>query len=193
MRVKEEHCFVLPRPEPAGAAAAAASARAAFGFDAPVDYELPDGQVLELGSELHEAPELLFAPGGGGGGDGGGGESLALPELVSTALHSCAATGDEGDASWDIKRQLLQGLVIAGGGSMLAGIEGRLEYELRHRSACRIPLKEAVRVLAPSARDESAWRGGAVLANLSTFGELWVTREEYEEHGAGVVRRKCYN
>jgi hypothetical protein len=151
------------------------------------------GRCWSWAASYTRRPSCCSHRGGGGGGDGGGGESLALPELVSTALHSCAATGDEGDASWDIKRQLLQGLVIAGGGSMLAGIEGRLEYELRHRSACRIPLKEAVRVLAPSARDESAWRGGAVLANLSTFGELWVTREEYEEHGAGVVRRKCYN
>lgn len=37
----------------------------------------------------------------------------------------------------------------------------------------------------------SAWLGGSVLTNLSTFNEMWISKEEYDEAGASIVLRKC--
>ncbi|KAJ2323170.1 NuA4 histone acetyltransferase subunit, partial [Coemansia sp. RSA 2681] len=40
-------------------------------------------------------------------------------------------------------------------------------------------------------RRATAWLGGSILASLGTFHQLWVSRAEYEEHGAGIVDKKC--
>ena len=37
---------------------------------------------------------------------------------------------------------------------------------------------------APPERFVSAWVGGSILSSLSSFQELWVTREQYEEKGS---------
>ncbi|MHA2271185.1 MAG: actin, cytoplasmic 2, partial [Candidatus Hodarchaeales archaeon] len=38
-------------------------------------------------------------------------------------------------------------------------------------------------------RRYSVWIGGSILASLKTFQRLWVSRKEYQEQGAGVIRR----
>ena len=40
-------------------------------------------------------------------------------------------------------------------------------------------------------KDMTLWRGGAGLASLSTFEEMWIPRDEYDESGPGIVLRKC--
>jgi len=30
------------------------------------------------------------------------------------------------------------------------------------------------------------------LASLSTFQSMWITKEEYDESGPGIVHRKCF-
>ncbi len=40
-------------------------------------------------------------------------------------------------------------------------------------------------------KDVTLWRGGAGLASLSTFEEMWIPRDEYDESGPGIVLRKC--
>ncbi len=38
---------------------------------------------------------------------------------------------------------------------------------------------------------ESSWRGGSILSALSTFADMWVTKDEYDESGPSIVHRKC--
>jgi hypothetical protein len=33
--------------------------------------------------------------------------------------------------------------------------------------------------------------GGSILASLGSFQQMWMSKQEYEEHGAGLVHRKC--
>merc|ERR1711981_499329 len=33
--------------------------------------------------------------------------------------------------------------------------------------------------------------GGSILSSLSTFQEMWITKDEYDESGPGIVHRKC--
>jgi len=49
-----------------------------------------------------------------------------------------------------------------------------------------------VKVVAPTERKYSVWIGGSILASLSTFQQMWVTKEEYSEFGPSVVHRKCF-
>jgi pyruvate-formate lyase len=53
------------------------------------------------------------------------------------------------------------------------------------------PKNMKIKVIAPPERNYSNWRGGALLASLSTFESQWVTKEEYDESGACIIYRKC--
>ena len=49
----------------------------------------------------------------------------------------------------------------------------------------------AVKVIDPQERKYGSWIGGSILASLSTFEEMWITRQDYEEHGPSIVHTKC--
>ena len=68
-----------------------------------------------------------------------------------------------------------------------AGFGERLTKEL----SALAPPSIRVRVVQPPERKYSVWIGGSILASLSTFQQTWVTRREYDEHGASIVRSKC--
>ena len=55
-----------------------------------------------------------------------------------------------------------------------------------------VPASVAVTIAAPDDRALSVWRGGAVLSSLSSFETMWISKEEYDEHGPGIVHRKCF-
>ena len=36
-----------------------------------------------------------------------------------------------------------------------------------------------------------SWLGGSILASLGSFHDMWLSKSEYEEFGAGLVNTKC--
>lgn len=70
---------------------------------------------------------------------------------------------------------------------MLPGLSKRLHKELRALAPSFMKLN----IETDSDRKIAVWRGGAVLASLSTFEEMWVNSEEYSEFGPSIVHRKC--
>jgi actin-related protein len=48
-----------------------------------------------------------------------------------------------------------------------------------------------IKVVAPPERKYSAWIGGSILASLSTFPDIWISKAEYDESGPAIVHRKC--
>lgn len=76
---------------------------------------------------------------------------------------------------------------MSGGSTMYEGIATRLQKELE----TLLSAGSDVRIIASSDRKFSVWKGASTLASLSTFESSWVTKEEFEEHGAGIVHRKC--
>ena len=38
----------------------------------------------------------------------------------------------------------------------------------------------------------SVWIGGSILASLSTFQQMWISKQEYDESGPAIVHRKCF-
>jgi actin-related protein 4 len=40
-------------------------------------------------------------------------------------------------------------------------------------------------------RKYAAWIGGSILASLGSFHQLWISKKEYEEHGANIVEKRC--
>lgn len=48
-----------------------------------------------------------------------------------------------------------------------------------------------VKIVAPPERKYSVWIGGSILASLSTFQNLWCSKQEYDESGPGIVHRSA--
>jgi len=40
-----------------------------------------------------------------------------------------------------------------------------------------------IKIIAPPDRKYSVWIGGSILASLSTFQQMWISKEEYDESG----------
>jgi len=70
---------------------------------------------------------------------------------------------------------------------MFKDIDARLTKEMKQLA----PPTMDIKVIAPPERKYSVWIGGSILASLSTFEEMWVTKEEYDESGPTIVHRKC--
>jgi len=163
--VKEKLCFVAPDYDAALKAADSSS-------DLEKQYELPDGNVITIGSERFRAPETLFQP------NFIGMESSGIHKLTFDSIMKCDV---------DIRRDLYKNIVMSGGTTMFTGIPERLEKEMKALA----PQGMDIKVIAPPERKYSVWIGGSILASLSTFEEMWVTKEEYDESGPTIVHRKC--
>jgi len=136
-------------------------------------YELPDGQVITVGSERFRCPEVLFQP------SFIGKEADGIHKLTYDSIQKCDI---------DIRKDLYTNVVLSGGTTMFIGIDARLKKELSQLA----PASAKVKIVAPPERKYSVWIGGSILSSLSTFQDMWVTKDEYDESGPGIVHRKCF-
>lgn len=136
-------------------------------------YLLPDGQVVYIGSERFMCTEAIFSP------DLIGLEMPGIHELIFESLKR---------VNKSLTKDLLSCVVLAGGNTMYPGIKERMVNELSKLN----PDKMNMNVLAPSKRKYSAWKGGSVLASMSTFNSMWITKKEYSEFGMSILKRKCF-
>lgn len=71
---------------------------------------------------------------------------------------------------------------------MFEGIANRVQKEVESLA----PASMKIKVVAPPERQYSVWIGGSILSSLSTFQQMWVSKNEYEEMGPAIVHRKCF-
>lgn len=137
------------------------------------EYELPDGQVITVGQERFQCPEALFKP-----------EMLGneMTGIHATTYNSIMKT------DIDIRKDLYNNMVMSGGTTMFDGIANRVQKEVESLA----PASMKIKVVAPPERQYSVWIGGSILSSLSTFQQMWVSKNEYEEMGPGIVHRKCF-
>ena len=88
----------------------------------------------------------------------------------------------------DIRKDLYANVVMSGGTTMYAGIADRLSKEL----TALAPASMKVKIIAPPERKYSVWIGGSILSSLSTFQQMWISKQEYDESGPSIVHRKCF-
>ena len=72
--------------------------------------------------------------------------------------------------------------------SRVVGFGDRVNKEVT--SLCPSTMK--VKVLTAPERKYSVWIGGSILSSLSTFQQMWISKEEYDECGPAIVHRKCF-
>ncbi|TVU24757.1 hypothetical protein EJB05_27211, partial [Eragrostis curvula] len=134
-------------------------------------YELPDGQVITiLGSERIRCPETLFQP------PLIGMESPGIHEATYNSIMKCDI---------DTRKDLYSNIVLSGGSTMFPGIADRLSKEI----TALAPSSMKIKVVAPPERKYSAWMGGSILASLSTFQNMCISKGEYDESGPVIVNR----
>jgi actin beta/gamma 1 len=136
-------------------------------------YELPDGQVITIGNERFRCPEALFQP------SFLGMESAGIHETTYNSIMKCDV---------DIRKDLYGNVVLSGGSSMFPGMADRMQKEL----TALAPATMKIKIIAPPERKYSVWIGGSILASLSTFQQMWISKEEYDESGPSIVHRKCF-
>jgi actin-related protein len=74
------------------------------------------------------------------------------------------------------------------GTSMYPGIADRMQKEI----TALAPSTMKIKIIAPPERKYSVWIGGSILASLSTFQQMWISKQEYDEAGPSIVHRKCF-
>ncbi|KAJ3200061.1 actin [Entophlyctis luteolus] len=136
-------------------------------------YELPDGNIVTIGNERFRAPEVLFDP------TLTGLESPGIHALTYNSIMKCDI---------DIRKELYRNVVLSGGTTMYPGIADRLQREL----SALAPTDMKIKIIAPPERKYSVWIGGSILASLSTFQSMWISKQEYDESGPNIVHRKCF-
>merc|ERR1719209_2712725 len=101
----------------------------------------------------------------------------------------------------DIRKDLYANTVMSGGTTMYPGIADRMQKEITALAPSTIKIK----IIAPperkysdpdgvlplggsddldldgGGRKYSVWIGGSILASLSTFQQMWISKQEYDE------------
>jgi len=130
-------------------------------------YELPDGTLVDCSKVAQTVPEMLFTG------------SRNLSSMVSEVIDKCK-TSDE-----SLAQSILGSVVVCGGTTTMTGFSERIQNDLSHHFQ-NFPVK-----CHSGDRQNSAWLGGSIVASLGNFSSLWITKKEYEEHGVGIVGKKC--
>merc|ERR1712098_1038692 len=72
----------------------------------------------------------------------------------------------------DIRKDLYANTVLSGGTTMYPGIADRMQKEV----TALAPRTMKIKIIAPPERKYSVWIGGSILASLSTFQQMWISK-----------------
>ncbi|XP_052892506.1 uncharacterized protein LOC128300474 [Anopheles moucheti] len=138
-----------------------------------VDYKTANGTAVTIGAERYRCGEALFNPS-----VIGHPKIKPLPELIVESVAACK----------EITRKTLYAyIVLAGGTTQLSGFAERLQQAL----TALVPSEYRCKVVTSQHPALNVWAGGCMVAQSPMFQQSWVTKEEYEEHGADIIHQKC--
>merc|ERR1712092_73341 len=101
-------------------------------------YELPDGNIITVGSERFRCPEVLFQP------SFIGKEASGVHDTTFQSIIKCDV---------DIRKDLYANTVLSGGTTMYPGIADRMQKEITALAPSTIKIK----IIAPPERKYSVW------------------------------------
>lgn len=165
--IKEKLCYVAVDPKEE-------MQRAENTNDISQEHTLSDGSVVNINEERFLCPEALFNP------SVVGIEHNGVHHMVYDCIQKCDI---------DVRKDLYSNSVLSGGTTTLPNLDTRLKNEL---VALGPTANREIKIIAPPERKYSVWIGGSILASLSTFQQMWITRAEYDEYGSCIVHKRCF-
>ena len=133
------------------------------------EYLLPglEGEILSVGSSLHEAPECLFSP------PLVGYDAYGLAEALVASIDACAREHSEGG---DVRKMMHKRIVVAGWGASLPNLFTRLESEIRRvHSPHTAPAISKIRILPSSVFQGASLLGDVMRPSSSNDHLFWTT------------------
>jgi actin, other eukaryote len=118
-------------------------------------------------------PEIFFQP------KKIGNEEDSLQETIYNSIGKCDV---------EIRNELYSNIVLSGGSTMFNGFGERLTKELISLNN----VSKKIKCVESPERKYSTWIGGSILASLSTFKRIYVSKEEYNEYGPSIIHKKCF-
>jgi len=134
-------------------------------------FQLPDGEIVKLGQERYQCAELLFRPSLMEDTDIGGVHEMLYKSIMKTNM--------------DIRRDLYGSIVLSGGATLAPGFAERISKEL----AALLPAKAKLTIRAPPERRYATWKGASVVASLSSFNRLLISKQEYDDVGPSIMHK----
>ena len=128
-------------------------------------YELPDDKgIIQVDHRKRfRATEAIFNP------SLIGSEEQGLATIAYKAIEKCDS---------DLKINLYNNVVLAGGSTLMPGFHERFDHELK--MLAMNSTKTDINVYADLHRKYAAWIGGSMFASFSTFSDMTIKRDEYE-------------
>lgn len=154
--IKEKSCYVASDPN-------VEETKCSYGDEQiALKFKLPDGKYITLSKDRFQVPEILFQP------SLVSSESSSISEIVWQSISKLDT---------DLRPQLWSEILLSGGTTMLKGFGNRLLQELDklNNSKCK------VKIWAPPERKYTSWIGGSILAELSTFQKIIITKSQWQE------------
>jgi len=138
-------------------------------------YDLPDRNTVNLMQDRNLILERVFNP------------IKECPEFngYHQMVHEAISKADI-----EIKKELYSNIFLCGGNTLFNGFQERFQKQTTKTN--KTPFKAKI-FTHPSntERKLASWIGGSILSSLGTFHQLWLSKAEFEEHGAMIIERKC--
>lgn len=98
-----------------------------------------------------------------------GREVIGIHEMACKSIDKCDS---------DLRINLYNNIVLAGGSTVMPGFRERFEDEIFKKA--EHTAKTDINVFADLHRKNAAWIGGSMLASFSTFKDMTITKDEYD-------------
>lgn len=111
---------------------------------------------------------------------------MGIAELAKVAIEKCDS---------DLKINLYNNIVLAGGTTLMKGFSDRFDSQIRYYAESSA--KTDINVSAALHRKYAAWIGGSMLASFSTFSDTTIKVTEYfdgpeNERGLCILKRSVF-
>lgn len=151
-------------------------------------YELPDGTSLNIAEERFNCAECLFDP-------------AVIASMIPTKSEDYTSGFSKtlfdtvSSCAEEIREEIYGGIILSGGNTLFEGVADRIKQDLVSWIKNDVDTFQStsnINVIDNRNRQHAAWDGGSLVASMwSTFKRQIITRSEYDELGASIVKSKC--
>ena len=104
-------------------------------------------------------------------------EDKSIIDMIYNSIMCCPI---------ETRRDIFCNIILSGGNTMLDSFPDRLKYKFDQHILPNHGKRMKTKIVAAPERLFSAWIGGSILASLSTFQNMWITKEDFVENGERI-------